>query len=73
MSSSPPRRRRGLLPFLAVCLAVFALVAGYLRFFGGAEPPTGITLTDLRGVDDLKARFNADSGQTRLVVIFAPT
>ena len=30
-------------------------------------------MTDLNGVDDLKARFNADRGVTRLVVIFSPT
>jgi hypothetical protein len=73
MSSSPTRRGRGPLLFLTVCVAVFALVAGWLRFFGGGDAPPGVTLTDLRGVDDLKARFNADSGRTRLVVIFSPT
>jgi hypothetical protein len=30
-------------------------------------------MTDLHGVADLKARFNADRGLPRLIVIFSPT
>jgi hypothetical protein len=30
-------------------------------------------MADLHGVADLQARFNADLGLTRLVVIFSPT
>jgi hypothetical protein len=30
-------------------------------------------MADLHGVADLRARFNADRGQVRLVVIFSPT
>jgi hypothetical protein len=30
-------------------------------------------MTDLHGVTDLQARFNADRGLPRLVVIFSPT
>jgi hypothetical protein len=30
-------------------------------------------MADLHGVPDLRARFNADRGQVRLVVIFSPT
>jgi len=30
-------------------------------------------MTDLHGVADLQARFNADRGMARLVVIFSPT
>jgi hypothetical protein len=59
--------------FLAVCLLVFLLVAGGLYFLGPRSAPPGVTMADLHGVADLQARFNADRGQTRLVVILAPT
>jgi hypothetical protein len=58
--------------FLAVCLLVFLLVAG-LYFLGPRSAPPGVTMADLHGVADLQARFNADRGQARLVVILAPT
>jgi hypothetical protein len=59
--------------FLAVCLLVFLLVAGGLYFLGPRSAPPGVTMTDLHGVADLQARFNADHDQARLVVIFSPT
>jgi hypothetical protein len=69
-----PHRRAGL-PVLLVALLVAGLLAVWLR--GGAahpaRPPAGVTLADLHGVADLQARFNADHGRTRLVVIFSPT
>jgi len=76
-SQGPPRarwldRRAAWIVLLAAVLAV-ALVAGWLRFFAPRSAPAGVTMTDLNGVDDLKARFNADRGVTRLVVIFSPT
>lgn len=70
----PPRRRRWrTVGFLAVCLLVFLLVAGGLYFLGPRSAPPGVTMADLQGVADLQARFNADRGQARLVVILAPT
>jgi hypothetical protein len=70
----PPRRgRRGSVGFLAGCLLVFVLVATGLHFLGPRSAPPGVTMTDLHGVADLQARFNADRGQSRLVVIFSPT
>jgi hypothetical protein len=71
----PPRkrRRRRTLGFLAVCLLVFVLVAGWLYAFAPVSAPPGVTLADLHGVGDLQARFNADRGQPRLMVIFSPT
>jgi hypothetical protein len=70
----PPRRRRWrTVGFLAVCLLVFLLVAGGLYFLGPRSAPPGVTMADLHGVADLQARFNADRGQARLVVILAPT
>jgi hypothetical protein len=65
-------RRGGAIVLLVAVLAV-ALVAGWLRFFAPRSAPKGVTMTDLEGVEDLKARFNADRGTTRLVVIFSPT
>jgi hypothetical protein len=69
----PPRSRRFVVGFLAVVLVVFALVAGWLYFLGPRAAPPGVTMTDLHGVADLQARFNADRGQPRLVVILSPT
>jgi hypothetical protein len=71
--SPPPQSRRGTLVFLAVCLLVVVLVAVGLHFFGPRSAPPGVTMADLHGVADLQARFNADRGQPRLVVIFSPT
>ncbi len=59
--------------FLAACLLVFGLIAGGLYFLGPRSAPPGVTMTDLHGVADLQARFNADRGQARLVVILSPT
>ena len=70
----PPRWRRWrTVGFLAVCLLVFALLAGWLYFLGPRSAPPGVTMTDLHGVADLQARFNTDRGQPRLVVILSPT
>jgi hypothetical protein len=69
----PPKRRRRTLGFLAACLLVFVLVAGWLYAFAPVSAPPGVTLADLHGVGDLQARFNADHGQPRLLVIFSPT
>lgn len=69
----PPRSRRFVVGFLAVVLVVFALVAGWLYFLGPRSAPPGVTMADLHGVADLQARFNADRGQPRLVVILSPT
>src|SRR4029450_6369403 len=58
--------------FLGVCLLPFGLLAGGLHFFGPRSAPPGVTLTDLQGVADLQARFTADRGLPRLIVIFSP-
>jgi hypothetical protein len=63
----PPERRGG------TVFLVFVLVAAGLHFLGPRSAPPGVTMTDLHGVADLQARFNADRGQPRLVVIFSPT
>ena len=72
-AAPPPRRRWRMVGFLAVTLLLFVLLAGGLYFFAPRSAPPGVTVTDLRGVADLQARFNADHGQPRLIVIFSPT
>jgi hypothetical protein len=69
----PPHRRGKVVVFLAVCLFVFVLVAAGLHFLGPRSAPPGVTMANLHGLADLQARFNADRGQPRLVVIFSPT
>ena len=59
--------------FLASCGLVFVLVAAGLHVLGPGSAPPGVTMADLQGVADLRARFNADRGQPRQVVIFSPT
>ena len=68
-----PQSRRATVAFLAICVLVVVLVAAGLHFLGPRSAPPGVTMADLRGVADLQARFNADRGQPRLVVIFSPT
>jgi hypothetical protein len=74
-AAGPPSRWswRRTAGFLAACLLVFVLLAGGLYFFTPRSAPPGVTMTDLHGVADLQARFNADRGLPRLVVIFSPT
>jgi hypothetical protein len=74
-ASSGPRRRSGPITvvFVAICGLVFVLVAAGLHFLGPRSAPPGVTMADLGGVADLQARFDADRGQPRLVVIFSPT
>jgi hypothetical protein len=68
-----PRSRRSIVGFLAICLLVFTLLAGWMYFLGPRSAPPGVTMADLHGVADLQARFNADRGQLRLVVVLSPT
>ena len=68
-----PQWRRRTVGFLAVCLLAFLLVAGWLYVFAPVSAPPGVSMADLHGVGDLQARFNADRGQPRLIVILSPT
>ena len=74
-SAAPPPRKRGrrTVGFLAACLLVFMLMAGWLYVFAPVSAPPGVRMADLHGVGDLQARFNADRGQPRLLVVFSPT
>jgi hypothetical protein len=65
--------RRRVAGFLALCLVLVVLLAGGLYFFAPRHAPPGVSMADLHGVADLQARFNADRGLPRLIVIFSPT
>ena len=39
----------------------------------GATRPTGLAVTDVHDVGQLRVRFNADQGAPRLVLALAPT
>ena len=69
----PPRSRRVTMIFLTVCLLAFVLIMAGLHFLGPRSAPPGVTMADLHHVADLQARFNADRGQPRLLVILSPT
>ena len=46
------------------------LAALFLAGCGGGGRPA---LTDIGGVDDLRAAFNADAGTPRIVLLLSPT
>jgi len=56
-----------LIPVLVVARPYLGAVFGL--GFGGQ----GTTLTNLRSMDDLRTRFDADAGSPRLVLLVSPT
>ena len=60
----------GLLTLAALLLAVWLIAESPL--FNKTAPP-GLRLTDLRAVSQLRARFDADRGMTRLILVLSPT
>lgn len=56
-----------LIPVLVVARPYLGAIFGL--GFGGQDT----TLTDLRSIDDLRARFDADTGSPRLVLLVSPT
>jgi hypothetical protein len=56
-----------LIPVLVVARPYLGAVFGL--GFGGQ----GTTLTNLRSMDDLRARFDADAGSPRLILLASPT
>lgn len=67
---------RGLAPTVAVLVTLAVLAAMFVvdkKFFASVTPPPGVTLTDIRGVDQLRTRFDADEGTTRLILVLSPT
>jgi hypothetical protein len=57
-----------LIPGLVVARPYLGAVLG-LGFGAGGDA----SLVDLRAIEDLRARFNADEGSPRLVLLVAPT
>jgi hypothetical protein len=60
----------GLLTLATLLLAVW-LIAESPLFHKTA--PSGLRLSDLRAVSQLRARFDADRGMTRLILVLSPT
>jgi hypothetical protein len=60
----------GLLTLAALLLAAWLIAESPL--FHKTAPP-GLRLTDLRAVSQLRARFDADRGITRLILVLSPT
>ena len=56
-----------LIPVLVVARPYLGAVFGL--GFGGQDA----TLTNLRSIDDLRARFDADAGSPRLILLVSPT
>ena len=63
-------------------MRVVAAALGALLLLGGSFPSAGAsppvataapTLTDLKGVDELRSLFNSDVGKVRLVLLLSPT
>ena len=53
-----------------IIVALFAAAIG-LGLFASPRPKS--PLTDLRSVEDLRAKFNQDKGKPRLILLLAPT
>ncbi len=51
-------------------VSLFAAAIGLGLF---AYPRPRAPLTDLRSVEDLRARFNQDQGKPRLILLLSPT
>jgi hypothetical protein len=69
----PPRRLALVVAALVTVVVVGATWVVDRKFFAHATPPPGVTLTDLRGVDQLRFLFDADAGSTRLILVLSPT
>ncbi len=60
--------------FVLLLIPVLVVARPYLgTIFGLGYGGQKTTLTDLRSVDDLRTRFDADAGSTRLVLLVSPT
>lgn len=57
-----------------ISIPVVVLARPYLgAVFGYSCGEQANSLTDLRSIDDLQARFNSDAGSPRLVLLVSPT
>jgi len=64
------RSRRRLLAAVGVLSTFIALSASHAAV---ARPAADAALRDLRGVEELKAWFNTNSGRVRLILLLSPT
>jgi len=60
---------------MAAALGTLLLLGGYVPSTGAYAPvaPAAPKLSDLKGVDELRALFNGDVGKVRLVLLLSPT
>ena len=56
-----------------VVIAVVVVAAICAGVIGTLKPDPGITLTDLNNIEELRARFNQDKGEPRLLLLLSPT
>jgi len=60
--------------FVVLLIPVVVVARPYLgAVFGLGFSGQDTTLTDLRSIDDLRARFDADAGSPRLILLVSPT
>ncbi|PYR58379.1 MAG: hypothetical protein DMF91_17375 [Acidobacteria bacterium] len=64
------RSRRRLLAAAGFLYTFIALSASHATV---ARPAADAALRDLRGVEELKAWFNTNSGHARLILLLSPT
>jgi hypothetical protein len=63
------------LGILGIGVALVLVVLGATRFLAPVQPLSSpeAGLQDLASIDDLKARFNADMGVPRIILLVSPT
>ncbi len=60
--------------FVLLLIPVLVAAGPYLgAVFGLGFGGQDTTLTDLRSIDDLRARFDAEAGSARLILLVSPT
>jgi hypothetical protein len=56
-----------------VIIALVFVIAIIAAVIGSIKPKSNVTLTNLNNVDELRARFNQDAGNARLLLLLSPT
>jgi hypothetical protein len=56
-----------------VIIALVFVIAIIAAVIGSIRPKSNVTLTNLNNVDELRARFNQDAGDARLLLLLSPT